>query len=188
MVLPMHFPEALAGHMRVNLRGADARMPQELLNYPQIRAMFEQVRGKAMPQHVRRDVALEAGAAHPPLDAPPQGHMRKGRPALSQEYIRTARAKGLPERVVVVRHALKNAYISVVTMMGLQMGRILGGTVIVETVFARRGIGSVVVNAILQRDFPLVQGAVLFVSMVYVMVNLGVDLLYGYLDPRIRFD
>lgn len=106
---------------------------------------------------------------------------------LSQDYIRTARAKGLPERVVVVRHALRNAFVPVVTVMGLQMGRILGGTVIVETVFARRGIGSVAVNSILQRDFPLVQGTVLLVSTIYLIVNLGVDLLYGYIDPRIRF-
>jgi len=106
---------------------------------------------------------------------------------LNQCYIRTARAKGLMERTVVVRHALKNALIPVVTYLGLQFGQLLGGAVIVETVFARRGIGSLAVNAILQRDLPLAQGTVLFVALAYVVVNLVVDILYAYLDPRVRY-
>jgi ABC-type dipeptide/oligopeptide/nickel transport system permease component len=106
---------------------------------------------------------------------------------MNQDYIRTARAKGLREQAVLVKHALKNALIPVVTYMGLQFGQLLGGAVIVETVFARRGIGTLAVNAILQRDLPLAQGTVLFVAIVYVLVNLGVDFLYGYIDPRIRY-
>jgi peptide/nickel transport system permease protein len=107
---------------------------------------------------------------------------------LNQDYIRTARAKGLPELAVIVRHGLKNALIPVVTYMGLQFGQLLGGAVVIETVFARRGVGALAVNAILQRDLPLAQGTVLFVSVIYVLVNLGVDFLYAYIDPRIHYD
>ena len=107
---------------------------------------------------------------------------------LNQDYIRTARAKGLAERVVIVRHGLKNAMIPVVTYMGLQFGQLLGGAVIIETVFARRGIGALAVNAVLQRDLPLAQGTVLFVAVVYTLVNLGIDFLCAYIDPRIRYD
>lgn len=106
---------------------------------------------------------------------------------LGQDYIRTARGKGLTERLVVLRHALKNALIPVVTVVGLQFGSLLGGTVIIETVFSRPGIGRVAVRALLDRDFPVCQGTVLFVALIYVLVNLGVDLLYAYLDPRIRY-
>ena len=106
---------------------------------------------------------------------------------LSQDYIRTARAKGLRERVVVMRHALKNAFIPVVTYLGLQFGQLLGGAVIIETVFARRGVGTLAVNAILQRDLPLAQGTVLFVAVVYLIANLGVDFIYAFIDPRIRY-
>jgi peptide/nickel transport system permease protein len=107
---------------------------------------------------------------------------------LGQDYIRTARAKGLAERAVVYRHALKNALIPVITMMGLQLGSLLGGTVVVETVFARQGLGQLAVVAILQRDYPLAQGTVLFVATMYVLLNLVVDLTYAYFDPRIRYD
>jgi ABC-type dipeptide/oligopeptide/nickel transport system permease component len=107
---------------------------------------------------------------------------------LNQDYIRTARAKGLTEGVVIIRHALKNALIPVVTLIGLRFGGKLGGTMVVEVIFARRGIGDLAVNAILQRDYPLAQGTVLFVSVAYVLINLIVDLVYGYLDPRIRYD
>lgn len=106
---------------------------------------------------------------------------------LSQDYVRTARAKGLRESSVIVRHALKNALIPVVTVVGLQFGALLAGAVIVETVFARAGIGQLTVDAILNRDFPTVQGAVLFFAVIYLLVNLVVDILYGYLDPRIRY-
>jgi ABC-type dipeptide/oligopeptide/nickel transport system permease component len=107
---------------------------------------------------------------------------------IRQDYIRTARAKGLDERWVVNRHALKNALIPVVTVVGLQVGYLLGGDILVELVFSYPGIGMAMVNGILARDFPLVQGAILMVASTYVLVNLLVDLAYAYLDPRIRYE
>lgn len=107
---------------------------------------------------------------------------------LSQDYVRTARAKGLPERVVLYRHALKNALIPVVTVAGLRLGALLGGAVITEQVFAWPGVGTLVVNAINARDYPVVQGTVLLMATVFVLLNLTVDLVYGLIDPRIRFD
>jgi len=106
---------------------------------------------------------------------------------LSQDYVNTARAKGLPERTIVLRHALKAAFIPVVTLIGLQFGFLLGGTVITETVFSRPGIGRLMVNAILWKDLPLVQGIALLVALSYTLLNLGVDMLYAYLDPRIHY-
>jgi peptide/nickel transport system permease protein/oligopeptide transport system permease protein len=105
---------------------------------------------------------------------------------LRQEYMITARAKGLREITVVLRHGLKNALIPVVTIFGLQFGSLLAGAVIVETVFARPGIGRLIVSAILAKDFPMVQGIILFTATFYVLANLLVDLVYGLLDPRIR--
>ena len=105
-----------------------------------------------------------------------------------EDYVRTARAKGLREIVVTARHLLRNALIPVVTVMGLQFGGMLGGTVFIESVFARPGLGRFAVNAIAARDYPQIQGMVLFTATVYVLLNLGVDLLYGWLDPRIRYD
>lgn len=102
------------------------------------------------------------------------------------DYVITARAKGLRERVVVVRHVLRNALIPVVTVVGLQFGRLLGGTVVIETVFGRSGVGRVAVQALQTRDMPTIQGTVLFLAVVYVGVNLLVDLSYAVLDPRIR--
>jgi peptide/nickel transport system permease protein len=107
---------------------------------------------------------------------------------LDQDFIRTARAKGLRERVVLTRHALKGALIPVVTIIGLQFGFLLGGTVVTETVFSRPGIGRLLVNAILWKDLPVVQGVVLLAGLVYTLVNLTVDLAYAFLDPRIRYD
>jgi peptide/nickel transport system permease protein len=106
---------------------------------------------------------------------------------LRQEYVTTARAKGLIEWVVIVRHALKNALIPVVTIFGLQFGQLLAGTFVVETVFARPGLGRLVIDGILNKDLPVVQGVVLVVAASYVMVNLLVDLAYALLDPRIRY-
>jgi peptide/nickel transport system permease protein len=106
---------------------------------------------------------------------------------LGQEYIRTARAKGLAERAVIYTHALKNAMIPVVTIVGLQIGALLSGAVITETIFVLPGVGRLVVDSIFQRDFPLVQGVVLFGAMVFVVANLVVDVLYSFLDPRIRY-
>jgi peptide/nickel transport system permease protein len=105
---------------------------------------------------------------------------------LHQEYVRTARAKGLSERTVLVRHAMKNALIPVVTVLGLQMGTLLGGAVITETVFAWPGMGMVTVTAIHQRDYPVVQSAVLVSAVLVVLINWCVDVMYRYLDPRIR--
>lgn len=105
---------------------------------------------------------------------------------LRQEYMTTARAKGLRETRVVLRHGFKNALIPVVTIFGLQFGSLMAGTVIVETVFARPGIGRLIVTAILAKDFPMVQGIVLLIATTYVIVNLIVDISYGILDPRIR--
>jgi len=106
---------------------------------------------------------------------------------LKQEYMTTARAKGLPERRVVLAHGLRNALIPVVTIFGLQFGQLLAGTVIIETVFGRPGIGRLIVDAILAKDFPMVQGVVLLIATSYVIVNLIVDIIYGFLDPRIRY-
>ncbi|MCX6033115.1 MAG: ABC transporter permease [Chloroflexi bacterium] len=106
---------------------------------------------------------------------------------LTQDYMRTARAKGLTEKLVVLRHGARNALIPVVTMIGMQAGFLLGGTVVTETIFSRRGLGQMTINAILWLDFPVVQGAVLVIALTYVLVNLLVDLSYGLLDPRIRY-
>jgi peptide/nickel transport system permease protein len=106
---------------------------------------------------------------------------------LEQDYIRTARAKGLTDARMVRFHALKNALIPVVTIVGLQIGSLLGGTVITETIFGLPGIGRLIVDSIFRRDFPLVQGAILFVAVAFLVTNLIVDLLYAYLDPRIRY-
>ena len=105
---------------------------------------------------------------------------------LGQDYVRTARAKGLAWWGVVVRHALKNALIPIITIFGLQFGNLLAGAVIVETVFSRPGLGRLIVGGILAKDFPLVQGTVLFVAASYVMINVLVDFAYAFVDPRIR--
>ena len=105
---------------------------------------------------------------------------------LGQDYVRTARAKGLGSGSVIVRHALRNALIPVVTVFGLQFGNLLAGAVIVETVFSRPGLGRLIVGGILTKDFPLVQGTVLFVAAAYVLINVVVDVAYAYVDPRIR--
>ncbi|MBI4277656.1 MAG: ABC transporter permease [Armatimonadetes bacterium] len=107
---------------------------------------------------------------------------------LGQEYVRTAHAKGLPRRVVVTKHALRNALIPVITIMGLQMGTLLGGAVITETIFAWPGVGRLSMQAIQSRDYVLVQAAVFIVATIFVLINLVVDLLYAVLDPRIHYD
>lgn len=105
---------------------------------------------------------------------------------IRQDYVRTARAKGLGERVVIFKHALKNALIPVVTVVGLQIGGLLTGSILTESIFGIPGLGRLAVNAIWNRDFPLLQGTVLFTAFVYLASNLVVDLSYAYLDPRIR--
>lgn len=106
---------------------------------------------------------------------------------LRMDYVRTARAKGVAERWVIYRHALRNALIPIVTIIGLQFGTLLGGAVLTETVFAWPGLGRLLVDAIGYRDYPVIQGTVLVVTLGFVLVNLAVDLLYAYLDPRIRY-
>ncbi len=105
---------------------------------------------------------------------------------LGREYVVAARAKGLSVRAVVLKHVLRNSLIPVITVIGLQFGRLLGGTVIIENVFARQGVGRVAVEALLARDMPVVQGCTLFLAIVFILANMSVDLLYGLIDPRIR--
>ncbi len=106
--------------------------------------------------------------------------------AMAQDYVRTARAKGLPERAVTLAHALKNALLPIVTVIGLQLGALLGGAVITETVFAWPGVGTLVLDAILRKDYPVVLAVVEFVAAAFIVINMGLDVLYGVLDPRLR--
>lgn len=105
---------------------------------------------------------------------------------LNADYIRTARAKGLRERIVVYRHALRNSMIPVITVIGFQLGGLMGSAAIVEVIFGLNGIGYTLLQAIFNRDYPLVQSATLYLAAVYVVINLGVDVLYAYIDPRIK--
>ena len=136
-----------------------------------------------LEQYFLPSLTLAVGAA--------AGVMRLGRSSVLEvmrnDYIRTARAKGLGERLVIVRHVLKNAMIPVVTVIGLQMAALIGGSVIIETIFNLQGIGLFFINSIFSRDYPVIQGMVLFIAIVFLMMNLIVDLSYGFLDPRIRY-
>jgi peptide/nickel transport system permease protein len=107
---------------------------------------------------------------------------------LRQDYVRTARAKGVPERRVVDRHALANTLIPVVTVIGIIVGILLGGAVVVESVFALPGVGRLIIGAILRRDYPVIQGGLLLTASIYVFVNILVDVLYAWLDPRVRYE
>ncbi len=107
---------------------------------------------------------------------------------LSQDFTTTARSKGLKEQVVIVKHALKNALIPIITVVGLQFGLLLGGAVLTETVFAWPGLGRLIVDSILARDYPMIQGAILLFGLLYIFVNLVVDFIYAFVDPRIRYD
>lgn len=107
---------------------------------------------------------------------------------LSQDYTTTARSKGLSEKVVVIKHALKNALIPIITVVGLQFGFLLGGAVLTETVFAWPGLGRLIVDSILARDYPMIQGAILIFGLLYILVNLVVDMIYAVVDPRIRYE
>lgn len=106
---------------------------------------------------------------------------------LGQDYVRTARAKGNEEHVVILRHALRNAMIPTVTVIGLALGGLLSGAIVTETVFALPGVGRLVVSSVLRRDYPVVQGVLIFLAAVYVLVNLLIDVLYVYLDPRVKY-
>jgi peptide/nickel transport system permease protein len=105
---------------------------------------------------------------------------------LSNDYIRTARAKGLEERIILIRHSLRNVLIPVVTVVGLQLAALLGGTVIIEQVFNWPGLGTLAIGGIMSRDFPLIQGIILFMGVVYVSINILVDVLYSWIDPRVE--
>jgi peptide/nickel transport system permease protein len=107
---------------------------------------------------------------------------------LNEDYVRTARSKGLSRRKVVFKHALKNALIPVITVVGLKVGALLGGAILTETVFAWPGIGRLLVKSIYNRDYPMVQGVVFIIAVLFILVNIIVDYLYAYVDPRIRFD
>jgi peptide/nickel transport system permease protein len=107
---------------------------------------------------------------------------------LNQDYVLTARAKGLNERTVISRHALRNALIPVVTILGLTFGQLLGGAVLTETIFARLGIGRMYIEGILNKDYTIVQGTTLFIALAYVLINVAIDLIYVIVDPRIKYD
>lgn len=107
---------------------------------------------------------------------------------LGEDYVRTARAKGLPERTVMVKHVLRNALVPIVTVLGLTLALMIGGTVVTETVFNLPGVGNLVVRAVLRRDYPVIQGTLLVIAAVYVFINLAIDLLYTVVDPRIRLE
>ena len=106
---------------------------------------------------------------------------------LDSDYVRTARAKGMPEPVVVLRHAFGNALVPVITVVGLTLALLIGGAVVTETVFGLPGIGNLVVSAVLRRDYPVIQGALLVVAGIYVLINLAVDIIYTFVDPRVRY-
>jgi ABC-type dipeptide/oligopeptide/nickel transport system permease component len=106
---------------------------------------------------------------------------------IGEDYVRTASAKGLPDRRVVIHHALRNALLPIVTLIGLQLGALLGGSVVVETVFAWPGVGRLTIDAIRHRDYPVIQAAILFMATAFALVNLAIDLLYARLDPRIEY-
>jgi peptide/nickel transport system permease protein len=107
---------------------------------------------------------------------------------LAQDYITTARSKGVQEKMVIIRHGLKNAFIPVITVIGLQFGTMLGGTVLTETVFAWPGLGRLLISSILARDYPVIQGSILIFALLFVLTNLLVDLTYAYFDPRVRYE
>jgi peptide/nickel transport system permease protein len=107
---------------------------------------------------------------------------------IKKDYVKTARAKGVGELTIIVKHALRNAMIPVVTVIGTQTGYLLGGAVLTESTFSWPGLGRLAVDAVMKRDFPLIQGTVLFLAAVFVVVNLLVDVSYAFLDPRIRYD
>ena len=106
---------------------------------------------------------------------------------MSNDYVRTARAKGLPPLVVVLKHALRNAMIPILTVIGLTTAVMIAGAIVTETVFGLPGVGNLIVSAVLRRDYPVIQGALLVVSAIYVLINLTVDLLYAVVDPRVRY-
>lgn len=145
---------------------ADSNNPLEIIKYTALPAISIGIRGAALMARVTRSSLLEV---------------------LGQDYVRTARAKGLREAVITQRHALGNALLPVVTVIGVDLGRMLGGTAITEIVFGRPGIGTLLVTSVLNRDYPLVQGTFVVYLSIIIIVNLMVDLLYSRLDPRVTY-
>ena len=141
------------------------------------------VSGRGTPRHLVLPAITLGVALAAPLTRLTRSSMLE---VLGEDYVRTARAKGLHERAVLGVHALRNALLPVVTVAGMSFGHLLGGAVIVETVFAWPGVGKLVVDSIFDRDYPLIQGYVLFMGTIFVLINLSVDLLYVWLDPRMR--
>jgi len=107
---------------------------------------------------------------------------------LAQDYITTARSKGVQEKMVIIRHGLKNSFIPIITVVGLQFGTMLGGTVLTETVFAWPGLGRLLISSILARDYPVIQGSILIFALLFVLTNLIVDMTYVYFDPKVRYE
>lgn len=107
---------------------------------------------------------------------------------INQDFVRTARAKGVREKFVIYKHTLKNAMIPIITIIGLEFGTLLGGAVLTETVFSINGLGRFIIQSIQFRDYPSIQGSILFVAAIFVIVNLIVDLCYGLVDPRVKYD
>lgn len=165
-----------------------ASIPSFWLSYLLIIAFAVQLKvlpvaGAATPQHLVLPALTLAVGAGATLTRLTRSAMLE---ELSREYVRTARSKGLTEQVVIVAHALRNALIAIVTVTGIRLAALLGGAVIVETIFAWPGIGKYVVDSITARDYPTIQGFVLFAGSIVLLINLAVDLAYVWLDPRVR--
>ena len=140
--------------------------------------------GYGSPQHlILPSIALAAGSCAQLMRLTRASMLE----VLQQDYVRTARAKGLSERVVIRVHALKNALLPVVTILGINLGHLIGGTVIVESIFGWPGVGKYAVDAIFLRDYPVIQGFVLYMAVIFLLVNLAVDMAYRWLDPRLHF-
>jgi peptide/nickel transport system permease protein len=140
--------------------------------------------GYGNPKHlVLPAIALAAGVSAPLMRLTRASLLE----VLQQDYVRTARAKGLSERAVILGHALKNALLPVVTVLGVRLGHLLGGAVIVETIFGWPGVGKYAVDAIFLRDYPVIQGFVLYMAVIFLVVNLAVDVAYRWVDPRLHF-
>jgi peptide/nickel transport system permease protein len=187
MISALH-RERLADHASRIGALVGASIPSFWLAYLLIIAFAVQLRllpvaGATTPQHLVLPALTLAVGAGATLTRLTRSAMLE---ELSREYVRTARAKGLAEQIVVVAHALRNALIAIVTVTGIRLAALLGGAVIVETIFAWPGIGKHVVDSITARDYPTIQGFVLFAGSIVLLINLAVDLAYVWLDPRVR--
>jgi ABC-type dipeptide/oligopeptide/nickel transport system permease component len=141
--------------------------------------------GVGTPAHLVLPAIALTGFTTPVLARQTRSSMLE---VLRQDYIRTARSKGLSERAIVYGHAVRNALIPVITVAGISFGRLLGGSIVTETVFAYPGIGKMLIDGIFARDYPMIQGAVLVYALIFTFLNLLVDMTYGYVDPRIHYE